>query len=87
DSTKSERLKRPPNAYLLFNKEMRRQILNQNDKLTVAEISKILSETWTKLPTERKEYYINKAANLKKQHLEEHPDYVYSRRSKEELEK
>ncbi|KAI8097356.1 uncharacterized protein BX664DRAFT_78564 [Halteromyces radiatus] len=47
---KTARLKRPPNAYLLFNREMRRKLLDQNEHLTVALISKLISESWRNLP-------------------------------------
>ncbi|CAO3634433.1 unnamed protein product [Cunninghamella blakesleeana] len=86
-NSEKKRLKRPPNSYLLFNKEMRRKLLNQDEKLSVAEKSKIISESWKTLPQERKDFYIKEAANLKRKHLEDHPDYIYSRRSREELKK
>lgn len=41
-----ERLKRPPNAYLLFNRDMRRKLLEVSPKMTVAEISKEIGERW-----------------------------------------
>ncbi|CAO3594197.1 unnamed protein product [Absidia cylindrospora] len=82
---KTERLKRPPNAYLLFNREMRRKLLDQNENLTVALISKLISRSWHDLPQDTKDGYINAAAKLKQQHLEDHPNYVYSRRSRTEL--
>ena len=47
---KPKRVKRPPNAYLLFNRDIRHQILDKNPNLTVAEISKAISERWNSLP-------------------------------------
>ncbi|KAI9312392.1 hypothetical protein BX666DRAFT_830230 [Dichotomocladium elegans] len=44
-----ERLKRPPNAYLLFNRDMRRKLLEISPKMTVAEISKEIGERWKQL--------------------------------------
>lgn len=41
--------KRPPNAYLLFNRDMRRKLLESNPKMTVAEISKEIGDSWKKL--------------------------------------
>lgn len=47
---KTARLKRPPNAYLLFNREMRSKLKEENDDLTVAAISKLISQSWRDLP-------------------------------------
>lgn len=44
-----ERLKRPPNAYLLFNRDMRRKLLEVSPKMGVAEISKKIGEKWKQL--------------------------------------
>ena len=44
-----ERLKRPPNAYLLFNRDIRRRLLEESPKMTVAEISKEIGERWKRL--------------------------------------
>jgi hypothetical protein len=45
-----EKLKRPPNAYLLFNRDMRRKLLKASPKMTVAEISKEVGDWWRALP-------------------------------------
>jgi hypothetical protein len=45
-----EKLKRPPNAYLLFNRDMRRKLLEQSPKMTVGEISKEIGYWWKELP-------------------------------------
>ena len=47
---KKERLKRPPNGYLLFNRDMRRKLLEKSPKMTVAEISKEIGDMWKQLP-------------------------------------
>lgn len=47
---KKERLKRPPNGYLLFNRDMRRKLLEKSPKMTVAEISKEIGDMWKRLP-------------------------------------
>ncbi|KAI9318769.1 high mobility group box domain-containing protein [Dichotomocladium elegans] len=82
---KPERLKRPPNAYLLFNRDMRHKILHKNANLSVAEISKLISERWNELSLEGKEHYNREAAKLKQEHMDNHPNFIYSRRSKAEL--
>lgn len=47
------KLKRPPNAYLLFNRDMRRKLLKASPKMTVAEISKEVGDWWKALPDVR----------------------------------
>ncbi|KAI9498229.1 hypothetical protein BDB00DRAFT_969258, partial [Zychaea mexicana] len=84
---KPKRVKRPPNAYLLFNRDVRHKILDGNPNLTVAEISKRISERWNSLSEEHKAYYNQEAARLKQRHMDNHPNFIYSRRSKAELEK
>ncbi|CEP12666.1 hypothetical protein [Parasitella parasitica] len=80
-----EKLKRPPNAYLLFNRDMRRKLLEQSPKMTVAEISKEVGDWWKALPDAEREYYVKQASMLKEEHLKKHPDFIYTRRSKAEL--
>ncbi|KAG0167350.1 hypothetical protein DFQ28_006136 [Apophysomyces sp. BC1034] len=80
-----ERIKRPPNAYLLFNRDMRRKLLEISPKMTVAEISKEIGDRWKVLPMEQRQEYIHEAMLLKQDHLRNHPDFIYTRRSKAEL--
>ncbi|KAI8393305.1 high mobility group box domain-containing protein [Radiomyces spectabilis] len=79
------RLKRPPNAYLLFNRDMRRELLKISPKLTVAEISKEVGDRWRILSKEKRQSYNEEAMKLKEQHIRDHPDFIYTRRSKAEL--
>ncbi|KAI8091470.1 uncharacterized protein B0P05DRAFT_504262 [Gilbertella persicaria] len=44
-----EKVKRPPNAYLLFNRDMRRQLHDVNQGLSSGEISKTISMKWKQL--------------------------------------
>ena len=53
-----EKLKRPPNAYLLFNRDMRRKLLQQSPKMTVAEISKKVGDWWKQLPDVRSTIFV-----------------------------
>ncbi|ORZ02736.1 high mobility group box domain-containing protein [Syncephalastrum racemosum] len=80
-----ERIKRTPNAYLLFNKDVRHHIQACQPHLTVAEISKQVSERWSALTREQREYYDQQAAHLKQQRHLDHPNFIYTRRSKAEL--
>ncbi|KAL0092804.1 high mobility group box domain-containing protein [Phycomyces blakesleeanus] len=82
-----ERLKRPPNAYLLFNRFMRSKLLKVNPNLSVAEISKSVSAQWKELSEKERKPYNQEASRLKQEHMDMHPNFVYTRRSKAELEK
>lgn len=43
------RVTRPPNAYLLFNKKMRRILKDQDPTMNVGEISKQIADRWKKM--------------------------------------
>ncbi|KAI7878204.1 HMG-box [Lichtheimia hyalospora FSU 10163] len=64
---------------------MRRKLLEVSPKMGVAEISKKIGEKWKQLPSEQREKYIHEAALIKQEHLKNHPDFIYTRRSKAEL--
>ncbi|CAG8671889.1 11625_t:CDS:2, partial [Acaulospora colombiana] len=84
-SRRDRRLKRPMNAFLIFNKEMRPKVLEMNPNMTVAEISKTIGENWRGMSEEERERYLQRARDLKNEFHETHPDFVYTRRSKAEL--
>ncbi|KAH7036833.1 high mobility group box domain-containing protein [Linnemannia elongata] len=73
------------NSYLIFNQEMRHKLLLDNANLTVSEISRAIGQKWASMTPEMKREYTEKAAAIKSNFLKEHPDYVYSRRSKAEI--
>ncbi|CAG8590364.1 7804_t:CDS:2, partial [Ambispora leptoticha] len=43
---RDRKLRRPMNAFLIFNKEMRPKVLEMNPNMSVAEISKTIGENW-----------------------------------------
>ncbi|KAF9155190.1 Transcription factor SOX-7 [Actinomortierella ambigua] len=79
------RPRRPMNAYLIFNKEMRHQLLVQNANMTVTQISQEIGRQWKNMSTERKRQYMDRATRIKGDFLKINPNYVYSRRSKAEI--
>ncbi|KAG2204048.1 hypothetical protein INT47_007042, partial [Mucor saturninus] len=79
------RVTRPPNAYLLFNKEMRKILKDQDPTMKVAEISKEVGSRWKKMAKEQKEHYIAQANKLKEEQRALHPNSMYIRRSRAEL--
>ncbi|CAG8468897.1 6479_t:CDS:10 [Dentiscutata heterogama] len=82
---RDRKLRRPMNAFLIFNKEMRPKVLELNPNMSVAEISKTIGENWRNMSEEERERYLQKARDLKSEFHETHPDFVYTRRSKAEL--
>ncbi|GAA5806277.1 hypothetical protein HPULCUR_011808 [Helicostylum pulchrum] len=83
--TLPEKVKRPPNAYLLFNRDMRRQLKDVNQGLSSGEISKSISSRWKQLSTSEREYYIQEEIKLKQLHNKQHTNFIYTRRSKAEM--
>lgn len=73
------------NSYLIFNQEMRHKLLQENANLTVSEISRAIGQRWANMTSDLKREYTEKAASIKSDFMKEHPDYVYSRRSKAEI--
>ena len=79
-----DKLKKPPNAFLLFIKDMKeKNIINYNKKGLTKEISKQLSNLWKQLDFNLKENYKNKANDLKIQFLKENPFYIEKRNRKD----
>ncbi|KAI8888374.1 HMG-box [Backusella circina FSU 941] len=81
------RVIRPPNAYLLFNREMRKKLKNNNPGMTVGEISKEIGIRWRGLSQTDKSRYVHEANKLKETQKALHPNAMYIRRSREELRK
>ncbi|CEG63618.1 hypothetical protein RMATCC62417_00733 [Rhizopus microsporus] len=83
--TAPEKVKRPPNAYLLFNRDMRRKLKGYNQGLSSGEISKNISQRWKQLSQAERDVYFKEESRLKQQHSNEHSNFIYCRRSKAEL--
>ncbi|RCH83804.1 hypothetical protein CU098_008076 [Rhizopus stolonifer] len=79
------RVTRPPNAYLLFNKEMRKILKDQDPTMKVADISKEVGFRWKTMPKEQKDQYVIQANKLKEEQKALHPNAMYMRRSRAEL--
>ncbi|CAO3599768.1 unnamed protein product [Absidia cylindrospora] len=79
------RVTRPPNAFLLFNKEMRKRLKMDNPSWTVSDISKEIGDRWRTLSQEEKHQYVIHANKIKESQQALHPNAMYIRRSKAEL--
>ena len=64
-SSKNSVSKRSPSAYMLFCKDYRPQIKEENPEIKFGDIAKKLSEMWRNLSDKKKKNYIDKASKLK----------------------
>lgn len=72
--------KRPMNAFMIFARRRRPQVSAENQSMRTGEISKLLSKEWNTMLPELKQFYIDRAKELKDTFNASYPDYVYRRR-------
>jgi hypothetical protein len=71
------RIRRPPNAFIVFANEWRKNIAAQNPQEKNKQISTRLGAMWKLMSKEQKEHYTQMAHKLELEHKEKYPDYVY----------
>lgn len=69
----SKRIRRPPNAFMLFAKEKRREIIRENPGMPNKIVSIHLGLMWKNLSIEEMIKYYQQAKNLEKLHKETFP--------------
>lgn len=79
---KQSRVKRPMNSFLLFSNEIRPILQAKYKEKSNAQISKLIGEQWHKMDSEKKKAYVEAAEKIKEQFNKEHPDFVYTKRSR-----
>ncbi len=86
-SSKSKRIKRPMNAFMVWSSVERKRLAEREPRLHNTELSKRLGNTWKAMSEEDKQSYRKEADRLKSKLMEEHPDYKYRprRRNKFDL--
>ena len=73
DQTSEERIRRPPNAFMIFGQQYRKVLANQFQNLSNKQISKLLGNEWKKMEPMNKEHYHTLAREAYQTHLAKYP--------------
>ena len=75
DPTEDNRIRRPPNAFMLFGKQYRKVLAQKFGNLSNKEISKILGNEWKNMDINMKNHFHSLAKEAYRTHLEKYPGF------------
>ncbi|KAF9016645.1 hypothetical protein BDZ89DRAFT_1075401, partial [Hymenopellis radicata] len=70
-------VKRPPNSFILFRSDFIAKAAKNIGEHDYRHISRMAGHVWKALPPEKKKPFQDMAAERKRIHLEQYPDYIY----------
>ncbi|KAI9140592.1 hypothetical protein BKA69DRAFT_1125505 [Paraphysoderma sedebokerense] len=74
---RADHIKRPPNAYFIYQAQQMPKIREQRPNLTNPEYSQIIAKMWKEESVEVRTQFAELAKKAKQEHAEKYPDYKY----------